>query len=217
MPEKSIFLFDPLLILTVLLAVVLWRRFSPAVKAYMVTMALLLLAYLCFYGRYFAWAGDSAWGDRYVSTTVELATLLAVPLLLQFRRQEREAVWAIGMVLMVASAVVQAASVAFWLPLEIYQMVTRGHPTFVIGLRLENIVAFALGKMDAWGLNNEAMKVGRVGLCPHDELEFPAVSAAAGGRGSSVGGADDAGAVGGGAGGAGSGSVAIEEGCCGTA
>jgi hypothetical protein len=63
------------------------------------------------------------------------------------------------MVLMVASAVVQAASVAFWLPLEIYQMVTRGHPTFVIGLRLENIVAFALGKMDAWGLNNEAMKL----------------------------------------------------------
>ena len=44
-----------------------------------------------------------------------------------------------------------------WLPLELYQMDTMGHPTFVIGLRLENIVAFALGKMDAWGLNNYAM------------------------------------------------------------
>jgi hypothetical protein len=40
---------------------------------------------------------------------------------------------------------------AFWLPLEIYQMETLGHPTFVIALRFKNIVAFALGKMDALG------------------------------------------------------------------
>ena len=52
---------------------------------------------------------------------------------------------------------IQAASLAFWLPLEIYQMETLGHPTFVIALRLKNIVAFALGKMDAWGLKNHAM------------------------------------------------------------
>jgi len=47
--------------------------------------------------------------------------------------------------------------VMFWCPLEIYQMETLGHPTFVIWLRLKNIAAFALGKMDAWGLKNEAM------------------------------------------------------------
>ena len=52
---------------------------------------------------------------------------------------------------------IQVASLAFWLPLEIYQMETLGHPTFVIALRFKNIVAFALGKMDAWGLNNDAM------------------------------------------------------------
>jgi hypothetical protein len=43
------------------------------------------------------------------------------------------------------------------LPLEIYQMETLGHPTFVIALRFRNIFAFALGKMDVCGLNNEAM------------------------------------------------------------
>jgi hypothetical protein len=32
-----------------------------------------------------------------------------------------------------------------------------GHPTFVVALRFKNIAAFALGKMDAWGLNNESM------------------------------------------------------------
>jgi hypothetical protein len=36
-------------------------------------------------------------------------------------------------------------------------METLGHPTFVIGLRFKNIVAFALGKMEAWGLNNDEM------------------------------------------------------------
>ncbi len=45
----------------------------------------------------------------------------------------------------------------FWLPLEIYQEQTLGHPTFVIALRAKNIIAFALGKMDAWGLNNVPM------------------------------------------------------------
>src|SRR5262249_1105039 len=55
------------------------------------------------------------------------------------------------------SVLVQMASLAFWLPLEIYQMETLGHPTVVVALRFKNIVAFSLGKMDAWGLNNHAM------------------------------------------------------------
>src|ERR1700745_2234893 len=55
------------------------------------------------------------------------------------------------------SLIIQLASLAFWLPLEIYQMETMGHPTFVIALRFKNIAAFALGKMDAWGLDNESM------------------------------------------------------------
>jgi hypothetical protein len=59
--------------------------------------------------------------------------------------------------LIAVSLIIQLASLAFWLPLEIYQMETRGHPTVVIALRFKNIAAFALGKMDAWGLNNESM------------------------------------------------------------
>jgi hypothetical protein len=157
-PEKSIFLFDPLLILMILLTAVAWRRFSPAVKAYTITVFLLLLAYICFYARYTVWSGDDAWGDRYVSTTVELAAMLALPLLLRHRRQLPRLVWPAGVALLGISALVQAASLAFWLPLELYQIDNFGHPIFTIGLRLENVVAFALGKMDAWGLNTPAMR-----------------------------------------------------------
>jgi hypothetical protein len=156
-PEKSIFLFDPLLILVILLAAISWKRFSPAVRAYSISTCVLLLAYLVFYARYTVWTGDFAWGDRYVSTTVELVALPAVPLLLRYHHELGKLIFAVGILLLGISTAIQAASLAFWLPLEIYQMETLGHPTFIIALRMENIVAFALGKMGAWGLNNHAM------------------------------------------------------------
>jgi hypothetical protein len=139
------------------LLVVLWKRLSPPVRAYAVTTLLLLIAYMSFYARYFAWAGDFAWGDRYVSTAVELAALLAVPMLLRWRANLSPWLWRGGIALVAASFVIQIASLAFWLPLEIYQMEEFGHPTFVIALRFKNIAAFALGKMDAWGLNTDSM------------------------------------------------------------
>ena len=153
LPEKSIFLFDPLLILAIPLALLLWKKLAPAMKAYTIASALMLLAYISFYARYFAWAGDFSWGDRYVSTAVELAALLAVPLLLKYRSSMPKLVWRAGVALVAVSAVVQLASVAFWLSLEEFQLETLGHPTYVVALRMKNIVAFALGKTDAWGLN----------------------------------------------------------------
>src|SRR6202166_4724480 len=148
-PEKSIFLFDPLLVLGVVLLIFLWRRLSPEVRAYGVTSLLLLAGYISFYARYTYWAGDFAWGDRYVSTAVEMLALVALPLLLRYRASLGPWVWRTSMVLIFISFCIQVASLAFWLPLEIYQMETLGHPTFVIALRFKNIVAFALGKMDA--------------------------------------------------------------------
>jgi hypothetical protein len=156
-PEKSIFLFDPLLVLAILVVAFVWKYFPPEIKAYVVTAFLLLLAYISFYARYTVWSGDFAWGDRYVSTAVELAAFISVPLLLRYRQQLGKTIWALGIALVSVSTIIQLASLAFWLPLEIYQMETMGHPTFVIALRFRNIAAFALGKMDQWGLNNVPM------------------------------------------------------------
>ena len=156
-PEKSIFLFDPLLVLAIFLLAWLWKRLTPELRAYGTAFVLLLLGYICFYARYAYWSGDFAWGDRYVSTAVELVALVAVPLLIRYREPLGRTIWRGAWALIVVSLMVQLASLAFWLPLEIYQMETFGHPTFVIALRFKNIVAFALGKMDAWGLNTDAM------------------------------------------------------------
>jgi hypothetical protein len=85
---------------------------------------------------------------------VELAAMMAVPLLLRYRQQLRPLWWRVGLALVAVSVVFQLASLVFWHPLEIYQMNTLGHPTFVIGLRFRNIAAVALGKVQAWGLSN---------------------------------------------------------------
>ena len=157
-PEKSIFLFDPLLALALILLVMLWKRLGSEVRAYAVTSLVLLAGYISFYARYTYWAGDFAWGDRYVSTAVELVAFLAVPLLLRYRENLSDVIWRAALVLIAFSLIIQIASLFFWLPLEIYQMETLGHPTFVIALRFENIGAFALGKMDTWGLNTDEMR-----------------------------------------------------------
>jgi hypothetical protein len=156
-PEKSIFLFDPLIMLTLVLAIFGWKRFSSSTRAYLVSVFLLLVGYMALYARYYEWSGNFAWGDRYVSSVVEMAAFISVPLLLKFREQFGKAIWAGGMFLIAASFVIQVASLAFWLPLEIYQGDDFGHPQWVIWLRFKNIVAFALGKMDAWGLNTDSM------------------------------------------------------------
>jgi len=157
-PEKSIFLFDPLLVLTIVIASLGWKRFHPEIRAYLIAAVLLLLAYICFYAKYTVWSGDFAWGDRYVSTAAELVAFISVPLLLRYRVELGKFIWTMGMALIVVSALIQLASLAFWLPLEIYQMETLGHPTFVVALRFKNMIAFALAKMDAWGLNNYVMR-----------------------------------------------------------
>ena len=156
-PEKSIVLFDPLIVLTILVAIVGWKRLSPAIKSFVIAAFLLVLGYICLYARYTVWSGNFAWGDRYVSTAVEMAAFISVPLLLKFRAQLGKPVWIIGLLLIVTSMIIQLASLAFWLPLEIYQGDDFGHPQWVIWLRFKNIVAFALGKMNAWGLNTDSM------------------------------------------------------------
>src|SRR5882762_1473464 len=156
-PEKSIFLFDPLLVLTIVLSVLAWKRFRPDIRAYLISAFLLLLAYLCFYASYTVWSGDSAWGDRYVSTTAELVAFISVPLLLRHRADVGKLAWRVGVGLIAAGAAVQVASIAFWLQLELYQMMAPDHPSFVLGLRFKNMVAFALGKAEQWQLTNPAM------------------------------------------------------------
>ncbi len=187
-PAKSVFLFDPMFLLALLVTFLLWKRLTPAVRAFFVAGLMLLAAYVAFYARYNWWAGDFAWGDRYISSAVELNTLLAIPLLLRYREVLGRKIWALGLAITGASVAIQCASLAFWLPLEIYQMDVLGRHTLVVFLRFKNIAAFALGKRAAWGLNTPTMFADPWDAVHITGVEFSAVAAAACGCGSAVGG-----------------------------
>src|SRR6185369_2437388 len=57
-PEKSIFLFDPLIVLSIVISVLGWKLFSPSVKAFLISTLLLISAYIGFYARYYEWSGN---------------------------------------------------------------------------------------------------------------------------------------------------------------
>jgi hypothetical protein len=156
-PAKTVFLFDPMFLLALLLTALLWKKLTPAMRAFLAAAFVMLGAYVIFYARYFWWAGDFAWGDRYIASAVELTTLLAIPLLLRYRKALAPAIWYAALAITAASVVIQCASLAFWLPLEIYQMDAFGRHTFVVLLRFKNIAAFALGRRQVWGLNTPTM------------------------------------------------------------
>jgi hypothetical protein len=157
-PEKSIFLFDPLVVLSIVMVIVLRRKLSVVLRAFLAAALLLVFLDICFYARYTVWNGNFAWGDRYVSSAVELAAFISVPILLKHRADIGTWLWKLGLAFIVASLVIQIASLAFWMPLEIYQADDFGHVQFVVWLRFKNIVAFALGKMETWGLVTDSMK-----------------------------------------------------------
>lgn len=156
--DKSLFLYDPLVLLTILMSILVWKRFHPEIQAYLASGFGLLGAYILFYARFYDWSGDYAWGDRYITTPVQMLAMISIPLLLRHRESLGKIVYQLGMALAAVSVIVQLASIVFWHPLEINQMTTLGHPTFVIGLRFKNIVAVALGKVDQWGLSNQATR-----------------------------------------------------------
>jgi hypothetical protein len=159
-PEKSIFLFDPLVLLALLVAIFAWKSFRLEIKAYFVAFVVLLLAYDSFYAKFTDWSGDTAWGDRYVATVAQLVALLAVPLLLRHRAQLGSVVWRVGLAILLISVVIQLSSVAFWCPLEGYQLGTLDPLTFVVWLRLKNVMAFASGRMSDWAgpINPDTIK-----------------------------------------------------------
>jgi hypothetical protein len=86
------------------------------------------------------------WGDRFVSTPVQLAAFLSTPLLLRYRRELRPFAWKSAVAVLVVGVAIQIESTVFWYSLEPFQMRTLEHPTFVVGLRARNIVASTLGK-----------------------------------------------------------------------
>lgn len=80
--DKSILLFDPLLVVLIVLVVWKWPVLSRELRTALSLLCLLALIYIVAAAKYVAFGGDVAWGDRYVLLPVQLLCLFSVPLLL---------------------------------------------------------------------------------------------------------------------------------------
>lgn len=136
-PRKSVFLFDPLLAVALVLLPITRRTAPPDVRTFAMAAACVLVGHAAFHARYFAWGGDAAWGDRFVVSAAQLLAMLAVPLVLS-RRWPRP--FAIGLWCVVGVGVmVQLASVVFTFNLEIAQIQQGTGSTFIVGQRFVNL------------------------------------------------------------------------------
>lgn len=146
-PDKSILLFDPLLLLFVLLAAWRWQKLNRELRITLLSVAALLACYVALYARYFDFGGDVAWGHRFVVVPVQLLALFAVPLLLTHGRDlpsfVRRGAWA----LLPASILLQIASTAIAPNLEVIQR-SIGYDRGVVWNRAVNLWDLASGDPD---------------------------------------------------------------------
>jgi hypothetical protein len=153
--DKSVFIFDPLIVVTLVLAMKYRKLISSTVKAFILTLVALLLSYISFYATYYDWSGNAAWGDRLVSTPVQLLAMMSLPLLLRYRTEVKSVAEKFGYYGLAAlSVIIQFASVGLSYNLELIQMRKLGTTRFVVGSRVINLIAMATGNFEGWGLGS---------------------------------------------------------------
>ena len=70
------------------------------------------------------------------------------------------------------SLIIQLASLAFWLPLEIYQADDLAHPQWVIWLRFKNIGCVRTRENGRLGPEHRLDDLRSMGLSAHHDMEF---------------------------------------------
>lgn len=116
-PGKSVFLYVPILIA----AAVGLPRFWPAHRRLAMLSIAAFAASVLFHATYTFWAGDLAWGPRYLASIMPLAILPILPLLARPRISR----WVLTVA--AVSVLVQVASVTYSFGLEYFQ--DRRHGT----------------------------------------------------------------------------------------
>jgi hypothetical protein len=145
-PSRSVFLFDPLLLLLMGIAVAGWKGLGLPVKAAILAGVGAFFAEVIFYAPCVFWAGAASWGNRYTLTPVHEILCLALPVagrrLLGVAGIRRSYLWC----LIAFAAFVQFLSVLMPNPLERAQSELSKTERNSVILRLENVVAKIQGR-----------------------------------------------------------------------
>jgi len=145
--DKSILLFDPLLVVLGAVLIWNWRYVDSELRVILGCLALLALIYISSAAKYIAFGGDVAWGDRYVLLPVQMLCLFALPLfMVSLPRLSAWGRWTLW-TLVAASVLLQAASTTIAPNLEVEQR-KLGYDDGVLWNRAINIADLLLDRGD---------------------------------------------------------------------
>jgi hypothetical protein len=147
-PDKSIVLFDPLLVILLVMVSLKWSGISRHLRLLIHCLALLLVLYAAVYATYYDFGGDAAWGHRFVTLPVHLLCLFAIPLLLTYTGSLSSSARRIAWTIVAVSVIIQAASTMISPNAEIIQK-QMGYGKAVIWNRAVNLVQLASGNEDS--------------------------------------------------------------------
>jgi hypothetical protein len=152
-PDRSIFLFNPLIILTVILLVRFWKVLDAQLRLWFFIAAFLLIADIALYSKWFEWGGAGSWGPRYALVPSEYLSLIGVPIFLKFQSTIKSAVEKIiYMVLIAVSIFIQLLSVLFDYNLELTQQANLHTKYVIIWQRAVNTWEIATGSFKSSAL-----------------------------------------------------------------
>jgi len=176
-PGKSVFLYNPVLLMGFAGLVWLWRSH----RALAGIVLAVILSTLLFHAKYTFWAGDLAWGPRFLASVMGFWVLALVPVL-----QRRRLRW-VMVSLVAASICIQAASVVYSFGLEFFQ--DRRHGTIPdeyvwrpaesqMFCRFRNIALHSLGRpiFDSIPPDREAPTIHKIKTSPQSVQRLHAVN-----------------------------------------
>jgi hypothetical protein len=155
-PEKSIFLFNPLILVTLYISIKKWEAISYNIRAFLISLIFLLFATIVTYSSWFLWGGGGSWGPRYTTTASQLISLAAVPLAMKFNFKNIIEI-TIFKITIIVSLLIQLSSVFFDFNLELTQNDVHRKSMFIIIQRFFNLIAVFTGNFDNWNLRPDSM------------------------------------------------------------
>ena len=146
-PEKSIFLYDPLVLPCLILLFLCWKYLSHYIKWYTIATIVGFLLHLYIYSWTSGWINQGAWGARYHITSIHLLLIPLIPLLIKGAIKQidqsknlysKVLTWSARSVIVLAICV-QVSSITLDGGVEAYQQQLGIGSSWRMGQRFKNI------------------------------------------------------------------------------
>jgi len=148
-PEKSIFLYDPLMLPCLIVLIICWKFLSRYIKLYAIAVFIGFLLHTYIYSWTSNWITDGVWGARYHITSVHLMLVPLIPLLIRSAIKQAKKVrhptqlalrWVTRIIIAIA-ILIQFASISLHFSLEATQQTLGIGSRFHLVQRLDNIMS----------------------------------------------------------------------------